>query len=104
MNPVSIGFHRVDSTPTESVPLAGYGNTHLRKADNMRLLAEKHHLEHPVYVGDTEGDCNETHHAGLPFVWMSYGFGTTENYELRCDTFGQLVEYFEQLATRRNEA
>lgn len=96
--PIFVKYAGIEPYITDTI---AYGNTHLRKADNMRLLAEKYNLQHPVYVGDTEGDCNEAHHAGLPFVWMSYGFGTTENYELRCDTFGQLVEYFEQLATSR---
>ena len=99
--PIFVRYAGIEPYITDTI---AYGNTHLRKADNMRLLAEKYNLQHPVYVGDTEGDCNETHHAGLPFVWMSYGFGKTDHYELRCDTFGQLVEYFEQLATRRNEA
>lgn len=78
-----------------------YGNTRLPKSDNMRLLMERHGLQQPVYVGDTDGDCRESHRAGIPFVWMSYGFGSTHNSELQFDTFTQMTNYFIELAHTR---
>ena len=74
-----------------------YGNTRLRKAENMRLLVEKYNLQHPVYIGDTDSDCREAHRAGVPFVWMSYGFGTADNAQLQFDTFTDLAKYFAEL-------
>lgn len=76
-----------------------YGDTRLQKADNMKLLARRHNLHAPVYVGDTEGDSRESHRAGIPFVWVSYGFGKTDNYDLRFDSFDRLVDYFISLKT-----
>ena len=40
---------------------------------------EQNHLQHAVYVGDTDGDYKATHEAGIPFVHAAYGFGQTEN-------------------------
>lgn len=52
-----------------------FGANGLEKDANIKELVERYNLKHPVYVGDTEGDCLHTHAAGLPFVWAAYGFG-----------------------------
>jgi phosphoglycolate phosphatase len=65
------------------------GDTGLLKADNIRLIAERHHLRHPVYVGDIQNDCNATREAGrllassvpgagTAFIWAAYGFGEAD--------------------------
>lgn len=97
--PIFVRYAGFESYITD---ILSYGDTRLPKGDNLRLLAERHNLQHPVYVGDTEGDCRETHRAGLPFVWVSYGFGSCADYELRFDTFAQLVAHFVQLSQQRN--
>lgn len=51
------------------------GNTGLLKADNIKLVVERNGFQNPVYVGDTSGDMNSAHQAGVPFIWASYGFG-----------------------------
>lgn len=51
------------------------GDTGLAKAENIRLIAEKNHLQSPVYVGDTKGDFEASQKAGVPFIFASYGFG-----------------------------
>lgn len=89
--PIFVRYAGIESYITDTI---AYGNTRLRKAENMRLLAEKYHLQHPVYVGDTDGDCREAHRAGVPFVWMSYGFGTTDNAQLQFDTFADMTRHF----------
>lgn len=89
--PIFVRYAGIESYITDTI---AYGNTRLRKAENMRLLAEKYHLQHPVYVGDTDGDCREAHRAGVPFVWMSYGFGTTDNAQLQFDTFADITRHF----------
>ena len=37
--------------------------------------------ESAVYVGDTEGDENAAHAAGIPFIHAAYGFGAAQNPE-----------------------
>lgn len=53
-----------------------YGRTGKGKADNIRLVVERNHLDKAVYVGDIMGDYNSTMEAGLPFIHAAYGFGT----------------------------
>ena len=67
------------------------------KSHNLKLLKERHNLTNPVYIGDTEGDSHEAHLAGVPFVFVTYGFGTTEKYHLKFDTFTELTDYYMSL-------
>lgn len=76
---------------TEAV---SYGDTHKPKGDNMLLLKAKHGLRQPLYMGDIEADGQETHRAGLPFVYARYGFGHTDDYELAFDSFDDFTEFF----------
>lgn len=55
-----------------------FGNTGKCKGDNIRLLAERNGLEAPVYVGDTQGDCDASKEAGVPFIFAAYGFGSAD--------------------------
>ena len=96
--PIFVRYAGIEPYITDTL---AYGNTHLRKADNMRLLAEKYHLQHPVYVGDTDSDCSEAHRAGVPFVWMSYGFGTTDRAQLQFDNFSDMVNLFLNLRHKK---
>ncbi|MBS1528489.1 MAG: HAD family hydrolase [Bacteroidetes bacterium] len=74
-----------------------YGVNYMPKNHNIRLLMERHKLQNPVYVGDTDGDAEQSRLAGLPFVFMSYGFGKTDNYDLKFDTFTDFTQYFIEL-------
>lgn len=71
-----------------------HGANLMPKHHNMRLLAARHNLEHPVYVGDTEGDSEQSAIAGIPFIFLSSGFGKTEKYALKFDSFKNFAAYF----------
>jgi phosphoglycolate phosphatase len=71
-----------------------YGTNYMPKHHNIKQLIDRHNLKNPVYVGDTEGDGEQSRLAGLPFVFVSYGFGETEDHDLRFDNFNDLTEYF----------
>lgn len=51
------------------------GDTGVFKAENIRLLMERHQLDSAIYIGDTELDQKASHSAGIPFIWAAYGFG-----------------------------
>lgn len=74
-----------------------HGQNNMPKNHNLNLLKERHNLLSPVYIGDTDGDSRESEMAGVPFVFMTYGFGTTENYQLQFNTFGELTDYYMNL-------
>ena len=71
-----------------------YGINFMPKQHNIKLLMEKHGLKSPVYIGDTAGDGEESRKAGVPFVFVSYGFGDTTDYDLKFDDFRSLTGYF----------
>lgn len=71
-----------------------YGTNYMPKHHNIKQLIERHSLKNPVYVGDTEGDGEQSRLAGIPFVFVSYGFGATDDHDLRFDNFSDFTEYF----------
>ena len=55
--------------------LENYGRTRKSKGANIRLVAERNHLDETVYLGDTQGDYDAAEEAGVPFLHAAYGFG-----------------------------
>lgn len=55
------------------------GDSGLLKADNIKMMVEKHGLKKPVYIGDTNMDEEACKRAGVPFVFASYGFGKADS-------------------------
>lgn len=74
-----------------------HGVNSMPKHHNIKLLIDKHNLQRPVYIGDTRGDSIETRKAGLPFVLLTYGFGTSDDYDLKFDDFKSLTNHFSNL-------
>ena len=72
-----------------------YGNNGKNKDENIRLIIERNELNAPVYVGDTQGDCDACKKANIPFIWASYGFGTVDSYFAKIDAFPELVAIIE---------
>lgn len=69
------------------------GNTGLLKADNIKLVCERNSFVNPIYVGDTKGDMDSAHKAGVPFVWAEYGFGKDlTEYEYKVASLEELVQ------------
>lgn len=69
-----------------------YGNTNLKKGDNIKLLAERNQLEEAVYVGDIEGDYLASKEAGIKFIHAAYGFGTIADKVPEIAAFSELPE------------
>lgn len=72
------------------------GNTGLPKWDNITLVVKRHGLKKPVYVGDTEWDCQAARRAGVPFIHAAYGFGQVEGVPA-IHRFGELKGLLETL-------
>ena len=54
------------------------GDNDLLKADNIRLIADRHGLREPVYIGDIQGDADSSKKAGVEFIHAAYGFGKAD--------------------------
>ena len=68
-----------------------YGNNLLQKGDNIRLLADRNHLEEAVYVGDIQGDYDASRKAGIGFIHAAYGFGIVSEAQYKIQAFSELV-------------
>lgn len=73
------------------------GRTGLLKADNIRLVCERNHLDAAVYVGDTDGDYNATCKAGVPFIHAAYGYGKPHDPTPSVRRFDALPEIIKEI-------
>lgn len=71
-----------------------WGNNLLKKGDNIKLIIDRNSLHEPVYVGDTQGDCDSTYYAGAKFIHASYGFGTADRCNASIKHFSELSDIF----------
>ncbi|WP_183565048.1 HAD family hydrolase [Mucilaginibacter sp. SP1R1] len=92
--PLFIKWADIEDQVTDSM---AYGQNNMPKHHNMQLLIDKHQLKNPVYIGDTNGDAEQTRMAGIPFIFVTYGFGQTDDYELKFDDFESLTKYYMSL-------
>ena len=74
-----------------------HGVNSMPKSHNIKLLMDKHSLINPVYIGDTHGDSKDSRIARIPFVLVTYGFGTTDDFDQKFDDFNSLTNYFMDL-------
>ena len=69
-----------------------FGETNVSKGRTIRLLMERNHLKHVVYVGDTKGDADACREAQIPFIFAEYGFGDVPDAKYRIENFSELCE------------
>ena len=71
-----------------------HGQNFKPKSENIKLLIDRHQLRYPVYVGDTDSDSLQSEKAGVPFVFVDYGFGKTHQFANQFSDFTSLVDWF----------
>lgn len=74
-----------------------WGDTKQPKSFTINALIEKYRCVDPVYVGDTQGDCDSAYDAKVPFVHAGYGFGeisTPDRVLCTADSFSELEKIF----------
>lgn len=71
---------------------ACYGDNDKPKGVNIALLYERNGLDDAVYVGDIQGDYDESMKAGVKFIHAAYGFGTIREKVPEIHKFEDLVE------------
>lgn len=75
---------------------SAHGSNHRPKHENIKMLINKHHIKRPIYIGDTDSDRLQCDILNIPFGYVSYGFGKSDNYSVKFDSFMQLEKYFLQ--------
>jgi len=76
-----------------------FGNTGEPKSENLRRVIERNGLRSPVMVGDTTGDEAAARACGVPFAFVSYGFGSAIAPSYRFSSFGELVAFFSEFSS-----
>lgn len=71
------------------------GRTGKTKAENIKLVIERNHLDKAVYVGDTLGDMKSADEAGIPFIHAAYGFGTVPDDRMKINDIKELPEFLD---------
>ena len=74
-----------------------FGDNGLDKPDNLKKMVEDYQLEYPVYVGDTQRDQECCEIAGIPFIFVSWGFGDVPDALYRCNDMKDLPEVIRSL-------
>ena len=69
-----------------------YGQTHVGKDVNIATLVNRYGLASPLYVGDTQGDADASHRAGVPIAWAAYGFGHVSDPDYIIKKFSDLIK------------
>lgn len=67
-----------------------HGGTRRPKSENIRDLIDRYNLIRPVYVGDTQGDADQAHSAGIPIIYAAYGFGQIADPDYIIDSITEL--------------
>ena len=86
-----IKWAKIENMITDSL---AHGKNYKPKHQNIKFLIEKYRLQNSYYIGDTDSDSKQSNMVPLSFVFVDYGFGTTENYNLKFCSFTQLTDYF----------
>ena len=68
-----------------------FGDTGTCKGDTIKKLMADHNITSACYVGDTMGDMEASDHAGIPFVYCTFGFGAVDHYWKKIDSFEELL-------------
>lgn len=74
------------------------GRTGRPKGDNIALVVQRNGLKHPLYIGDTQGDCNAAAQAGVPFLHAAYGFGHIDHEVPHVDAFEEIPAAVKRLS------
>ena len=68
------------------------GNTGNPKGENILEIIRRNDIKNAVYVGDTQGDCNASQVAGIPFIFAEYGFGNADRFDRKIKNIKELAE------------
>ena len=84
-------FARIEHLITSSL---SHGQNYKPKHKNISSLIADYNLKRPRYIGDTQGDMIQSQKAKVPFVFMTYGFGTCNSFEKSFDDFETFALYY----------
>lgn len=75
-----------------------YGRTRRPKHENIRAVMDRNSLKTGIYVGDTATDSDAARRVGIPFYYLAYGMGDTNDFQEKFDSFEDLTAFVLALA------
>ena len=69
-----------------------HGETLLGKDRNIARIVTDNKLQRPLYIGDTQSDCDAAHTARVDMCHARWGFGSCRDAELAFNSFQELVD------------
>ena len=70
-----------------------FGNTRQSKGHNLQQIISRNNLRRPVMVGDASGDETAARECGVPFHFVTYGFGEPISPDHTFHSFSELVDH-----------
>ena len=74
-----------------------FGETQKPKSYTIRKLMERNNLRNVVYIGDTEGDAEACGEIGIPFIFVTYGFGNVDDAKWVADKPMDLINIIREM-------
>lgn len=65
-------------------------NRCLSKGENIKAVLNRNNLIKSIFVGDTQGDADAAEYAGIPFIYVSFGFGKVESPDFKIDSYPEI--------------
>ncbi|MDE7386790.1 MAG: HAD family hydrolase [Muribaculaceae bacterium] len=69
-----------------------HGETGRGKDYNIAAIVREYNLQAPLYIGDTQGDSDAAHAAGVDMCHVTWGFGSCRDAELSFDSFPAMTK------------
>ena len=82
---------KIESYITDTM---AHGQNYKPKFQNIQFLMNKHSLHKPLYIGDTKSDGIQSQKANVPFIFMEYGFGQTDDFYMKFDSFYAFSKHY----------
>lgn len=67
------------------------GERCISKGENIKTVLKRNGFKNSIFVGDTQGDANAAKFAGIPFVYVTFGFGSVESPDYTIDSYPEIL-------------
>lgn len=64
----------------------------ISKGENIKTVLKRNGFKNSIFVGDTQGDANAAKFAGIPFVYVTFGFGSVESPDYTIDSYPEILD------------
>lgn len=71
-----------------------HGQNYKPKYQNILSIKDTHSLNYPIYIGDTNSDGIQSKKAKVPFIFMEYGFGSSNDFHQKFDSFHEFSNHY----------